>query len=350
MIETKIRRASFLAGIGLMGGMLTLSCGSLGDAVRAQRELGSASELDVTAVDPFEGQTSADDPPAEERFKNIEVLRGLPSSQLYPVMALLSNSLGVTCAYCHSEHFEEEGRREKGIARDMIRMTRAINNMQFQGQPTVTCHNCHNGRPYPNPEPRLSDAGWHELLSPDEFPELPDVSQMYDLHRSAMGGNERIAGLRGSGELRLVGGMDELVTVGFALTATSAGEVEILTDIEYPPAMRVSLEKYRFGRINLAGGYDEPMAVRAETAEGVALVEVMAQAEALVPERLTFELATGLLRRAQGGTSTEMGYVPEEVSFDDYREVGGVLTPHVVRWARGDYLVTLRFETLVAGD
>ena len=37
------------------------------------------------------------DPPVEQTKKNIKVLQGLSSSQLIPVMAFMSNSLGVTC-------------------------------------------------------------------------------------------------------------------------------------------------------------------------------------------------------------------------------------------------------------
>ena len=42
-----------------------------------------------------------EDKPAEQVNKNIQVLEGLPNSQLLPVMHLMRTSLGVRCDYCH---------------------------------------------------------------------------------------------------------------------------------------------------------------------------------------------------------------------------------------------------------
>src|SRR6266851_683994 len=37
----------------------------------------------------------------EQTRKNIQVLRGLPESQLFTLMNFIGDSLGVQCAYCH---------------------------------------------------------------------------------------------------------------------------------------------------------------------------------------------------------------------------------------------------------
>jgi hypothetical protein len=39
--------------------------------------------------------------PAEEVFKNIEILKGKPASRLPGMMTALNGLLGVKCAYCH---------------------------------------------------------------------------------------------------------------------------------------------------------------------------------------------------------------------------------------------------------
>jgi hypothetical protein len=39
--------------------------------------------------------------PAEQRFKNIQIFKNLPATQLDPTMAFISGSLGVRCSYCH---------------------------------------------------------------------------------------------------------------------------------------------------------------------------------------------------------------------------------------------------------
>ena len=41
------------------------------------------------------------DKPVEQVRKNIQVLKGLPDSQLFLVMNFVSDSLGVHCDYCH---------------------------------------------------------------------------------------------------------------------------------------------------------------------------------------------------------------------------------------------------------
>src|SRR5947209_13271245 len=41
------------------------------------------------------------DKPVEQTRKNIKVLKGLPESQLFPLMNFISVSLGVKCGFCH---------------------------------------------------------------------------------------------------------------------------------------------------------------------------------------------------------------------------------------------------------
>ena len=43
----------------------------------------------------------APDAPVEQTRKNIQVLKGLPESQLFPEMNFISASLGVRCDFCH---------------------------------------------------------------------------------------------------------------------------------------------------------------------------------------------------------------------------------------------------------
>ena len=150
--------------LAIPAAFLLLTCCSAADAIRAQKRIPIQPEVDFAGIGPATAvastpTTSAADPPCEKKFKNIQVLQGLPSSQLYPVMAFISNSLGVTCAHCHTTYFEEESIPEKAQARQMIRMTRGINRTQFQGQPMVTCNSCHNGREFPSPVPQIAQAG-----------------------------------------------------------------------------------------------------------------------------------------------------------------------------------------------
>src|SRR5579885_257877 len=61
--------------------------------------------------------------PAEEVFKNIQVLKGVPSDQIGPAMQFISASLGVQCQFCHVDgHFDSDDKMPKKAARHMMTM------------------------------------------------------------------------------------------------------------------------------------------------------------------------------------------------------------------------------------
>ena len=83
---------------------------------------------------------------AESAFKNIQVLKNIPSGQLVPAMQFISASLGVQCNYCHEpDHFDRDDKKPKQIARNMIRMMSTIDKDSFAGTREVTCYSCHRG-------------------------------------------------------------------------------------------------------------------------------------------------------------------------------------------------------------
>jgi len=45
---------------------------------------------------------------AEEEFKNIQALKGVPADQVIPSMQFIAASLGVECEYCHVAHANEK--------------------------------------------------------------------------------------------------------------------------------------------------------------------------------------------------------------------------------------------------
>jgi hypothetical protein len=55
---------------------------------------------------------------AEEQFKNIQVLKGIPAEQLIPSMMFITASLGVQCDFCHVQNaFEKDDKKPKQTAR-----------------------------------------------------------------------------------------------------------------------------------------------------------------------------------------------------------------------------------------
>ena len=69
---------------------------------------------------------------AEQQFKNIQVLKGVPAEQVIPTMQFISGSLGVECEFCHVEGaFNKDDKKTKLAARKIITMVMAINKDNF---------------------------------------------------------------------------------------------------------------------------------------------------------------------------------------------------------------------------
>jgi hypothetical protein len=84
--------------------------------------------------------------PAEEVYKNIQIMKGVPAPRLRSVMNNLTVWLGVECLHCHvAGHFEKDDLPAKQTARKMFLMVRAINHESFPDTNAVTCWTCHRG-------------------------------------------------------------------------------------------------------------------------------------------------------------------------------------------------------------
>src|SRR5262249_51288159 len=65
---------------------------------------------------------------AEQKYKNIQVLKGISASSLLKVMFAFKESLGVECSFCHvPDHFDKDDKQNKQTARKMITMMRETN-------------------------------------------------------------------------------------------------------------------------------------------------------------------------------------------------------------------------------
>ncbi len=88
--------------------------------------------------------------PAEEVFKNIQLLKGMPAGRVLRVMQIgFSGSLGVDCTHCHvPDQWEKDDREPKQTARRMWTFTAQVNQelKQAIGKGTVNCTTCHRGQ------------------------------------------------------------------------------------------------------------------------------------------------------------------------------------------------------------
>src|SRR5215213_6443842 len=85
---------------------------------------------------------STGDKPVEQVRKNIQVLKGLPDSQLFLLMNFIGDSLGVNC---DRRGRERDDKKEKALGRDMMRMVLELNRTRFNREGVVTCYTCHRG-------------------------------------------------------------------------------------------------------------------------------------------------------------------------------------------------------------
>jgi len=107
--------------------------------------------------------------PAERVFKNIQVLKGVPASDVTDLMDNFNEALGVNCEYCHVPNALEKGdKREHKIAVQMIKMTR---DMHERYKIDVDCMSCHQGKPKP-PHLGMNMAGGTKGLGQGGTPDL----------------------------------------------------------------------------------------------------------------------------------------------------------------------------------
>jgi len=96
--------------------------------------------------------------PAEEVFKNIQWLKGIPAARMLRIMEIgYARSLGVDCTHCHVPGvWEKDDKPTKQIARDMGAMMVAINKEHLakiknlkSAAPAINCTTCHRGQTKP---------------------------------------------------------------------------------------------------------------------------------------------------------------------------------------------------------
>lgn len=116
-------------------------------------------------------QTPQEDRPVEQVQKNIQMLKGMPSSQLLPAMHLMRTALGVRCDYCHvaeNGKYWMDDKPAKQTARKMLQMMFDINKANFGGQPIVTCNTRHRGSTKPIPVPAIGQGAFTNTTRADD--------------------------------------------------------------------------------------------------------------------------------------------------------------------------------------
>jgi Photosynthetic reaction centre cytochrome C subunit len=308
-----------------------------------------------------------EDQPAETVFKNIQSLKGMRAGDLQGAMSFIASSLNVDCDHCHVQDFSKDERKEKLRAREMIRMVRQINEESFQGKNTVNCFTCHQGHREPIAvapivplPPRASKAEEASVAArKPASPALPSVEEVLNHYVQALGGQSALDGVKSRiiKTTRLNGGNSESITmmyqkgpgkallsrespsyslwVGFngtrAWAEDSLGSYWGLLNTLQRNAILRDAEIYQGSR--LRGQYSDVKVRAAEKLGDQNTYVVSGTSPEGTSEDFYFNVGTGLLVRRQIEEQTVFGGFQVRADFEDYREIGGVKMPFVVRWS-----------------
>lgn len=117
------------------------------DSTSAPATAATSSPAELPSLDPLPAGSKEER--AEQKYKNIQLLKGIPSDRLLKVMFAFKGSLGVDCTYCHiKDQFEKDDKPAKQTARKMIQLVRDTN-AKLGTTTRVTCFTCHRGQTRP---------------------------------------------------------------------------------------------------------------------------------------------------------------------------------------------------------
>ena len=253
---------------------------------------------------------------AEQVYKNIKVLNGLPANQVTPSMRLIARSLGVTCEFCHDAMDRSKDRLEtKETARKMIKMVRDINANAFGGRQEVACNTCHNGHNDPANTPALPPFSVAVLGpgSEEQAPVLPNPDQVLAKYVQALGGEQALSKVTG------------FVVTGSRQNYTPAAD-------KLPPPVRIEQREADFyPPLNIKQQYQRLRVRRIEKLGDREAYVLTGTPQGGRPERFYFDTQSGVLLRHQKNSPTALGNAPFATDYEDYRDAGnGIRMPFVV--------------------
>src|SRR5712691_7585371 len=105
----------------------------------------------VLSVAVARGQGRADMRPAEQVFKNVQMLKGIPADEFMSTMRFFSASLGISCVDCHTAEsggdwakYADDSDRKRRI-RAMMKMVNVMNKFFFGVERVLTWYACLRG-------------------------------------------------------------------------------------------------------------------------------------------------------------------------------------------------------------
>jgi len=315
---------------------------------------------------------------AEQYFKNVQSLRGIPVDEFMDTMGMFAAATGMNCVDCHVPDAGGDWAKYaddtafKRTTRRMVAMVNTLNEGSFGGRRLVTCFTCHRGLRAPATLPSLDlQYGEPPPVDPDEItrstPGAPTLDQILDKYLQALGGAQRVAAITsvtGKGSYRAYDDFelspldlyakapDQRTTIQhspygdmtitydgknawmaaprdirpFPVVQYSGGNLygaRIDAILEFPGRLKEALTNWRVGPESSVDDQDVQI-VQATTTNGFLV-------------KLYFDIKTGLLLRSVRYSDSPVGRVPVRVDYSDYRAVSGVKVPfkRVATWTDG---------------
>ena len=303
---------------------------------------------------------------AEQVFKNVQVLKGVPVDQFMDMMGVFSAALGMSCEDCHAandskwENYALDTSPRKQTARRMIGIMSGINKTYFGGRQMVTCHSCHRGSSRPKVTTNLStiyggspDEEEDDIVLPAR--DAPSADQIFDKYLQALGRSLTSFTAKGTSSgygpesekrpleiyakapsqrttiIHTLNGDSTTVFDGRAawiaaplrpipVLALTGGELEgarLDAEMSFPARIKQAFPQWRVGR---------PVVIndrKAQVVQGTA-------ASGASFATFYFDTESGLLVRLIRYANSSVGRIPMQFDYSDYRDVAGAKMPF--RW------------------
>jgi len=295
---------------------------------------------------------------AEQLYKNIQILKGIPATEVPPAMNFISGALGVRCGFCHTpdgpwpQGFDKDTIKAKQTAREMMKMTKQINDTSFGGRAVVTCASCHGGHTHPQSFVSIQspEALREQLAHPaqSQTATLPGAEDLFAKYETAIGGDAAIAKLTSRHVIASIGAAGQAIKVesfaksgdlmleetrlgsnvaknGFDGThgyAVVGGKVTLATGAD---ADSLKLGALFYRNLRLKDLYTEAHTLHKEKLDGkdVYVVQASLKIERFT-DLLSFDADSGLLLRRTTLNRSVLGPIPQTFDFENYREINGV--------------------------
>jgi hypothetical protein len=321
---------------------------------------------------------------AENVFKNIQVLKGIPADEFMDTMGMFASSLLYDCTGCHVQDILSD-RSAFAVAtpriqraRQMVVMVNTINKTYFAGQPRVTCFTCHRGDGVPEAIPDLAvqygDVSYENSSAMRIFPDARlSADKIFARYLQALGGAERVRALTSFVATGTYAGFntgDAKAPIEIYARAPNQ-RTQVVKTFEgdaiftFDGRNAWAAEGWRqlplltFTGSNLASARVDaivsfPAGIQPAFAAWQAMpttledrnVQLLQGTNAgELPVNFYFDEETGLLVRTLRWSRTSVGTVPTQVDYAEYREVAGagVRMPFRlrVRWTNGENAIEL---------